>query len=85
MFIAQTMQAFFKRQKQKGVKGICTNLLAIFLWPLDFIRGITIPFSEDENWSRVRAAILPSTQLLAFFYYFGLLDSEDPEEGDEGM
>lgn len=77
------MRNIFKRTKSKGFLGTCNSFLQIFFWPITKLRDITIPMSDEEDWSRLRAAILPMTQLLAFFYLFGMLnDIGDDDEDD---
>jgi len=45
--------------------------------PLTFLRDYTTPMADHESWDRRRAAIIPATLLLSFFYLFGLLN--DPK------
>lgn len=80
MFLTQAMLTFFRRQKEKGAKGVCSSILDVIFWPLVQIRLYTICMADEEGWTRIRAAILPSTQLIAFFYFFGLLQPAPPGE-----
>ena len=40
--------------------------------------------SNEETWSRARASILPITQVIAFFYLFGMLQPSGDDDGGDG-
>lgn len=83
MYLTQVVRNIFKRSQKRGLVGTCCQLMQVFYWPLTKLREYTIPMSDEDNWSRVRASVLPSTQLLAFFYLFGMLnDIGDDDEDD---
>ena len=83
MYLTQMMRNIFKRSKERGFMGTCCSFLQIVYVPLTFLRDITIPMSDEDAWTRWRAAVLPSTQLLAFFYLFGMLNDLDSDDDDE--
>lgn len=83
MYVTQLLRNIFKRSKEKGCAGSCNTIVQIIYWPLVKIREYTIPMSDEENWSRVRASVLPSTQLLGFFYCFGMLNDLSSDPGDD--
>jgi hypothetical protein len=45
--------------------------------PLTFIRDYTCPMAEHSAWDRDRAAVVPTTVVLAFFYLSGNLNGDD--------
>lgn len=56
-------------------KGIFGKIMFIFLEaPLDFIRRLTIPPGDHEQWNRRIAAIVPFTSILFVFTVTGILD-----------
>ena len=44
--------------------------------PLKFLRDYTIPMADHESWDRRRAAIIPSSLFMAFFYLAGSLNDD---------
>ena len=45
--------------------------------PLTFLRNYTCPMAQASDWDRDRAAILPATTVMAFFYLAGNLNDYD--------
>ena len=66
------MKNEFKREKDKG---ILANLMLIIEVPLNFLRDYSTPMGEEDAWDRTRAAILPVTMMISFFYLNGDLQN----------
>ncbi len=64
------MRTLFRRTKEEGFLNILMLIISV---PLTFIRDYSIPMGEMEAWNRVRAAILPITIVISFYYLNGNL------------
>jgi len=51
--------------------------------PLIFLRDYTIPFGDNENWDRTRAAIIPMTLMFAFKFLSGEIYNQEDEDDQE--
>lgn len=70
------MRNLFKRTKEKGCVD---SLMMIIELPLNFLRDISTPMGEVEAWNRNRAAVLPVTLMISFFYLNGDLQNVGKE------
>ena len=53
--------------------------------PLTFLRDYTIPFGDNENWDRTRAAIIPMTLMFAFKFLNGDIYNQDDDEDEDAV
>lgn len=68
------MKIIFKRtseEEEKSIIGKLWNLVVEF--PLNFLRDMTIPISEDFVWDRNKACIYPLITPIAFMFLNGNL------------
>ena len=82
------MRGVFKRTKDE--RGLCDRLMLVISVPLGFLRDFSTPMGEEDAWNRNRAAIIPITLVISFFYLNGDLDdvgkldgSDDPDATHE--
>jgi len=68
------MRRLFKERREEGIFNSFMKLIEI---PMTFLRDYTTPMAEHDAWDRRRAAILPATLVMAFFYLGGALSDTD--------
>jgi len=53
------------------MKKILSNVTKVIEVPINFIRDYTCPMAEHSEWNRTRAAVIPMTLVISFFYLAG--------------
>jgi len=74
IFVVQKMRHLFREKREEG---LLNNLMKFIEVPLTFLRDYTTPMADAAGWDRRRAAIIPSTLIISFFYLFGSLNDEE--------
>jgi len=74
LFLVQKMRHLFRKSQEEGCWNTLMKLIEV---PLTFIRDYTCPMAEHAAWDRNRAAVVPTTVVLAFFYLDGNLNGDD--------
>ena len=68
------MRAIFKRSRDEGFINVFMLMISV---PLTFIRDLSIPMGEMQAWNRYRAAIIPITIVICFFWLNGDLQTNE--------
>mmetsp|Transcript_434 Transcript_434/g.408 ORF Transcript_434/g.408 Transcript_434/m.408 type:complete len:168 (+) Transcript_434:1152-1655(+) len=73
LYVAERLRNVFKRTKDAGISGAINGIIGL---PLDMLRKMTIPCSDEESWDRERAAIHPLTSTWAFCFLMSMIGNE---------
>lgn len=84
VFVAERLRMMFRRAKEEG---IFTTIQKIVGYPLDILRDLTIPPSNEESYDRNKLAMMPLTVPFSFCFLMGIIGNSltvyDPEEIEE--